>query len=103
MKQIGDYFRGKLEELKEKYTVIGDVRGMGLMQAVELVKDRETKEPAPQAVLQVFESTKRSGVLIGKGGLYGNILRLGPPLIAEKPHIDELIAALDRAFAEVKI
>ena len=103
VKQIGDYFRGKLEELKEKYTVIGDVRGMGLMQAVELVKDRETKEPAPQAVLQVFESTKRSGVLIGKGGLYGNILRLGPPLIAEKPHIDELIAALDRAFAEVKI
>jgi 4-aminobutyrate aminotransferase len=103
VKTIGDYFRTKLEELKDKYPVIGDVRGMGLMQAVELVKDRETKEPAPQAVMQVFESTKKRGVLIGKGGLYGNILRLGPPLIAEKVHIDELIAALDAAFSEVTI
>src|ERR671939_213664 len=58
---VGGYFREKLEGLKDKYPVIGDVRGMGLMQAMELVKDRETKEPAPQAVIQVFEETKRRG------------------------------------------
>src|ERR1044072_4899196 len=63
---VGDYLRGKLEELKEKYPVIGDVRGMGLMQAIECVKDRKTKEPNPQAVLKVFEETKNRGVLIGK-------------------------------------
>ncbi|HWD40355.1 MAG TPA: aspartate aminotransferase family protein [Fimbriimonas sp.] len=99
----GDYFRMKLEELKDKHPVIGDVRGMGLMQGVELVKDRQTKEPAPAAVGQVMEATKRKGVLIGRGGLYGNVLRLGPPMIAQKDHIDELIAALDFAFGEVTL
>ncbi|MCI0491290.1 MAG: aspartate aminotransferase family protein [Blastocatellia bacterium] len=95
----GDYLREKLEELKERYTVIGDVRGMGLMQAIECVKDRETKEPDPQSVLRVFEETRKRGVLIGKGGLYGNVIRLGPPLIATKANVDELITALDGAFA----
>ncbi|HEY0385100.1 MAG TPA: aspartate aminotransferase family protein [Pyrinomonadaceae bacterium] len=96
---VGNYFRQRLEELKEKYPVIGDARGLGLMQAIELVKDRETKEPDPQSVLKVFEETKRRGVLIGKGGLYGNVIRLGPPLIASKADIDELVTALDGAFA----
>ena len=58
-KIVGDYLREKLSELQEKYDIIGDVRGMGLMQAVELVVDRKTKEPNPQAVLKVFEETKR--------------------------------------------
>jgi 4-aminobutyrate aminotransferase len=98
---VGDYLREKLEELKDKYTVIGDVRGMGLMQAIECVKDRETKEPHPQAVLRVFEETRRRGVLIGKGGLFGNVIRIGPPLVATKSDIDELVAALDAAFAMI--
>ena len=96
---VGAYFRQRLEELKDKYPVIGDVRGMGLMQALELVKDRETKEPAPQAVSQVFEETKRRGVLIGKGGLYGNVIRTGVMLNSTKDTIDELIEALDASFA----
>ncbi|MDT5121244.1 MAG: alanine-glyoxylate transaminase / (R)-3-amino-2-methylpropionate-pyruvate transaminase, partial [Acidobacteriota bacterium] len=79
----------------------GDVRGMGLMQALELVKDRETKEPDPQSVLKVFEETKRLGVLIGKGGLYGNVIRTGVMLNATKDTIDELIEALDKALAVV--
>lgn len=98
---VGDYLRAKLEELKDKYPVIGDVRGMGLMQAIECVKDRETKEPDPQSVLRVFEETRKRGVLIGKGGLHGNIIRLGPPLVASKSDIDELIAALDSAFGMI--
>jgi 4-aminobutyrate aminotransferase len=97
--EVGAYFRGKLEELKDKYPVIGDVRGMGLMQAMELVKDPVTKEPAPDAVLRVFEESKKQGVLIGKGGLYGNVIRTGVPLVAQKDHIDELIEALDKSFA----
>ena len=96
---VGDYFRGKLEELKEKHQIIGDVRGMGLMQGIELVKDRETKEPAPEAVLKVFEETRRQGVLIGKGGLYGNVIRTGLMLNSTKDHVDELIRALDAGFA----
>ena len=99
--EVGGYFRQRLEELKEKYTVIGDVRGMGLMQALELVKDRETKEPAPHAVLKVFEETKRRGVLIGKGSLYGNVIRTGVMLNATKDTINELVEALDAGFATI--
>jgi 4-aminobutyrate aminotransferase-like enzyme len=96
---VGQYFREGLDNLKEKYEVIGDVRGMGLMLALELVKDRETKEPDPQSVFKVFEETRRQGVLIGKGGLYGNVIRTGIPLVASKDHVDELLRALDAAFA----
>ncbi len=100
-KIVGDYLREKLEELKEKHQVIGDVRGMGLMQGIELVKDRKTKEPAPEAVLKVFEETKKHGVLIGKGGLYGNVIRTGMMLNTTKDNVDELAAALDKGFAAV--
>ncbi len=96
---VGSYLREKFEELKEKYPIIGDVRGMGLMQGIELVKDRETKEPAPAAVLKVFEETKRQGVLIGKGGLYGNVIRTGMMLNSTKDNVNELVAALDAGFA----
>lgn len=99
--EVGGYLRQRLEELKEKYAVIGDVRGLGLMQGIELVRDRETKEPAPQAVLKVFEETRRRGVLIGKGGLYGNVIRTGMMLNSAKDQVDELIDALDAGFASV--
>jgi alanine-glyoxylate transaminase / (R)-3-amino-2-methylpropionate-pyruvate transaminase len=100
-KVTGDYLREKLMALQERFDVIGDVRGMGLMQGMEFVKDRKTKEPYPEAVLKVFEETKKRGVLIGKGGLYGNVIRMGPPLIATKDHIDELAAALNEALAAI--
>ncbi len=99
--EVGGYLRQRLDGLKEKYTVIGDVRGMGLMQGIELVNDRETKEPAPQAVVKVFEETKRQGVLIGKGGMYGNVIRTGMMLNSTKDHVDQMIAALDAGFATV--
>ena len=93
--ETGGYLRSRLEELKERHAILGDVRGLGLMQGLELVKGRETKEPHPKAVLEVFEETKRRGVLIGRGGLYGNVIRTGMPLIATRDHVDELVAALD--------
>jgi alanine-glyoxylate transaminase / (R)-3-amino-2-methylpropionate-pyruvate transaminase len=97
----GEYLREKLMGLQERFDVIGEVRGMGLMQGLEFVKDRKTKEPYPEAVLKVFEETKKRGVLIGKGGLYGNVIRIGPPLIATKDQIDELDAALNDALAAI--
>jgi alanine-glyoxylate transaminase/(R)-3-amino-2-methylpropionate-pyruvate transaminase len=96
---VGDYLRGKLEELKEKHPLVGDVRGMGLIQGIELV--REGKEPAKQEILQVFEATKRRGLLIGKGGLYGNVIRIAPPLNIAKADVDEAVRILDEAFEEV--
>jgi 4-aminobutyrate aminotransferase-like enzyme len=65
------------------------------MQAIELVKDRKTKEPAPDAVNVVFEETKKRGVLIGKGGLYGNVIRTGMMLNGTKSQVDEMVSAID--------
>ncbi|HYL45636.1 MAG TPA: aspartate aminotransferase family protein [Candidatus Limnocylindrales bacterium] len=100
---VGGYFRKKLEELQQKYLLIGDVRGMGLMQALELVKDRQTKEPAPQETVQVMEAARNNGLLVGKGGLYGNVLRLSPPMNISKADVDEGIRMLDKSFSEVRI
>jgi 4-aminobutyrate aminotransferase len=100
---MGAYFRAKLEELQQKYPLIGDVRGMGLMQALELVKDRKTKEPAPKALAQLMEKARDNGLLIGKGGLYGNVVRLSPMLNISKADIDEAVRLLDKSLAEVGI
>ena len=100
---VGRYFRQKLDGLKDKYQVIGDVRGMGLMQALELVKDRQTKEPAPEATTQLLERARANGLLIGKGGLYGNVIRLSPMLNISKPDVDEAIRLLDKSLSEIRL
>jgi 4-aminobutyrate aminotransferase len=100
---VGGYFRKKLEGLQEKYPIIGDVRGLGLMQGLELVKDRKTKEPAPEATSQLLERTRENGLLVGKGGLYGNVIRLSPMLNIPKADVDEAIALLDKSFVEVRV
>ncbi len=96
---VGDYLKQRMLELQEKHSIIGDVRGKGLMLGVELVKDRKTKEPNPEAVLRVFEETKRHGVLIGKGGLYGNVIRTGLMLNTTPETVDRLVEALDKGLA----
>jgi 4-aminobutyrate aminotransferase len=94
-KNVGAYLGERFAALKEKHQLVGDARGLGLMQAIELVKDRKTKEPAPAAVGKVFEECKKRGVLIGKGGVYGNVIRTGLMLNAGKTQADELADALD--------
>ena len=88
--------------MQEKYALIGDVRGMGLMQALELVKDRKTKEPAPEATNQVMERARHNGLLIGKGGLFGNTIRMAPMLNTTKGDVDDAVQLLDKSFAEVQ-
>lgn len=95
----GERLHAGLRELQRRYPIIGDVRGLGLMQGCELVSDG--KVPDPQSVGRILEGTRRRGVLIGKGGLWGNVLRLAPPLTVSGAQIDELVAALDASFAEL--
>tara|TARA_A100001037_G_C15153999_1_gene642266 strand:+ start:18479 stop:19783 length:1305 start_codon:yes stop_codon:yes gene_type:complete len=99
---VGNALRLGLEKLQERYSFIGDVRGKGLMQGLELVQDRKSKEPAPKVVDMIFEATKERGLLIGKGGLYSNVLRISPPLTANHQHIDEALGILDDAFRLVQ-
>jgi 4-aminobutyrate aminotransferase len=98
---LGARLRGGLDRLGEKYPLIGDVRGKGLMQGIEMVSDRQSKEPAPKAVAQLFEETRARGLLIGKGGLYGNVTRISPPLTVSEAQIDQALEILDYALAVV--
>jgi 4-aminobutyrate aminotransferase-like enzyme len=96
----GKRFREGLEALKEKHASVGDVRGMGLMQGVELVQDRKTKEPATQLANKVLERARANGLVIGKGGLYANVLRMSPPLNIPGTDIDQAVAILDKSLEE---
>jgi 4-aminobutyrate aminotransferase-like enzyme len=73
------------------------------MQGLELVKDRATKEPAPQETTQLLERTRENSLLIGKGGLYGNVVRLSPMLNISKGDVDEAIGLLDKSFSEIRM
>ena len=99
---MGAILREGLEALQRKHPrTIGDVRGMGLMQAMELVKDETTRDrtPNPEATKALFEETKSRGLLIGKGGLYGNTIRIAPALNIGEDEIREGLKVLGESFA----
>ncbi len=99
--QVGGYLRQSLEELQRKHSIIGEVRGMGLMQGVELVQDRKSKVPATQETVRLMEAARENRILIGRGGLYGNVLRISPPLNIRKSDVDEFILRLDTSLAQI--
>ncbi len=97
----GAHLRAGLDALKAKHpALIGEVRGKGLMQALELVVDEKAgdRTPNPAATLRLFEETKRRGLLIGKGGLYGNVVRISPPLNVSSAEVDEALGKLGDSF-----
>jgi 4-aminobutyrate aminotransferase len=97
--ETGAYLRAGLEELQDKHELIGDVRGMGLLQAVELVTDRRAKTPAAAEAAQVMEAARENRLIIGKGGMYGNVLRISPPMNVGRADVDRFLALLDRSLA----
>ena len=99
--EMGGRLRAGLDGLKKKYPkTLGDVRGMGLMQGLELVADETVQDrtPAPEKAVRLFEETKKRGLLIGKGGLYGNVIRISPPLIVSAGEVDEALKILDESL-----
>ena len=100
--KLGNELKKKLQSLQEDHRIIGEVRGQGMMLGIELVKDRNTKEPAIQEMLQVMEFCREKGLLIGKGGLDNNVVRLQPPLELTSAQIDEAYSILDEAFSKVE-
>jgi 4-aminobutyrate aminotransferase-like enzyme len=95
---VGTYLNERLRDLQTRHVAIGDVRGIGLMQALELVTDRASKQPATGLMLQLMEETKRRGLIIGKAGLFGNVIRISPPLIISTGDVDEAVRILDESL-----
>jgi alanine-glyoxylate transaminase/(R)-3-amino-2-methylpropionate-pyruvate transaminase len=96
---VGRHLKDRLLALQERQPLIGEVRGLGLMLGVELVKDRQTKEPAATEAADVLERCKERGLLLGKGGLLGNVLRIKPPMCLTIDDADFLIDCLDESLA----
>ncbi|MCH8145646.1 MAG: aspartate aminotransferase family protein [Gemmatimonadetes bacterium] len=97
----GEQFRRGLEALQQEHAWIGEVRGMGLMQALELVEDPQTKEPSTKKGKLLLEATKEEGLLLGVGGLHGNVIRMGPSMLISEDEIAEGLERLGRACARV--
>ncbi|PIN13460.1 Alanine-glyoxylate aminotransferase AGT2 [Handroanthus impetiginosus] len=98
---VGSYLKQRLTSLKDKYELIGDVRGRGLMLGVELVTDSQLKTPAKVETLNVMEQMKDMGVLIGKGGFFGNVFRITPPLCFTKEEADFLVDVMDYTLSKM--
>jgi alanine-glyoxylate transaminase / (R)-3-amino-2-methylpropionate-pyruvate transaminase len=99
--KIGAHLSAGLEKLKARHNIIGDVRGKGLMLGIELVKDRAGKEPAKAECAQVVEKCRDLGLLLGKGGLWGQTIRFAPPMCVTQADADFLLDVLDTALASL--
>ncbi len=97
---MGAHFRAGLDALKEKHSIIGDVRGMGLMQGIELVKDRKTKEPGTDLAGKFMERSRANGLIVGRGGLFASVIRMSPPLNIGKADIDAALGIIDKSLSE---
>uniref|UniRef100_A0A4W6CBD6 Alanine--glyoxylate aminotransferase 2, mitochondrial n=1 Tax=Lates calcarifer TaxID=8187 RepID=A0A4W6CBD6_LATCA len=96
---VGTYLMTELAKLRDKYEIIGDVRGKGLQIGVEMVKDKVSRDPlSPEAMTEIFEDVKDMGVLIGKGGLYGQTFRIQPPMCITKEDVDFFLAVFNKAI-----
>lgn len=100
--KLGQVMRKRLEEIREKYELVGDVRGLGVMLAIELVKDRKTKEPATEEALKIIGKAREKGLLLLRAGLYLNVVRLHPPLTIEEELLHEGLNILEDSLKEVE-
>jgi 4-aminobutyrate aminotransferase-like enzyme len=97
----GAFLKEKLLELKDKHKMIGDVRGMGLVYGIEYVKDRKSKEPAPDLVREIVLKCVENGLMVGKLGIHGNVMRVAPPLVITPELVDESVAILGRVLSKI--
>ena len=98
--RLAGALRPRLEEMMSRYPAIGEVRGLGPMTAIELVKDRRTRIPAPEVTSRVLESCWRRGLIILKAGLYDNVIRVHVPFVITDDQLKKGLDILDAALAE---
>ena len=100
--EIGTHLRAGLDDLHARHPMLGDVRGRGLMLGLEIVTDRQSNEPATAATNAIFERCRELGLLVGKGGLEGNVIRLKPPMCWTRADVEFACDIFDRALTEVE-
>jgi len=98
---MGQRLKDGMKVLMKEHQLIGDVRGKGLLLGMEFVRDRVSKEHASEETLLFMDKCKEKGVLVGKGGLFGNVVRVAPPLSIKAAQVDELLEVFDRSLSEV--
>jgi 4-aminobutyrate aminotransferase len=101
--RVGKMLKDGLRDIGERHDIVGDVRGKGLMLGIEMVRDPESKEPGPDLAGRVLEGAKDRGLLIGKGGLYGNVIRLSPPLVITEEEAARAVETIEAAVADARI
>ena len=94
VERVGNHLRAGLQAMCARYGWVGEIRGKGLMQAIEVVSDPQTRRPNTSLVSQLMEETRVSGLLAGRGGTHGNVLRLTPPLTTQMEDIDRALDIL---------
>lgn len=100
--EVGEHIRTTLEGWKEKYPMIGDVRGIGAMRLVEFVKDKTSREPDPDITLKVIRDAVAHGLILIRAGLYSNCIRLLPPIVITDEQLAEGLAVLEDAIARAQ-
>ena len=100
--KVGGYMMSRFKELQQKYECLGDVRGKGLVIGLEFVKNRKTKEPAPELTSQVLLKAGANGLLLGKVGLYGNVVRIAPPLVINEAEAAVGVDIIDRVLGDLQ-
>lgn len=100
-KNMGALLKDGIQQMMKKHSLIGDVRGRGLLMGIELVKDRTTKAYATQETVDFMEACKDLGMLLGKGGLMGNVIRLAPPLSINREQVHSMLQIMDQAFIQI--
>lgn len=100
---IGAYMKKKLQALAEKNKYLGDVRGMGLVMGLEFVKDKSTREPAKELIKPLIDACASHGLLVGSVGVYGNVIRVAPPLVITREIADESLACLEKALKSLSL
>ena len=93
--QMGEYIKKGLRQIADNSKHVGDVRGRGLVMGIELVKDKLTRDPAPEVIRPLIDKCAESGLLVGAVGMYGNVIRVAPPLVITKQQADESLAVME--------
>jgi len=101
--KLGAYMKQRLQKMAKNCKYLGDVRGMGMLIGLEFVKDKKTKEPAPTLIRPLIEDCANHGLLVGSVGMYGNVIRVGPPLVMTRAEADESLEIMEGVLKRLKL